>query len=167
MQESLDRSHFGMERIKEEILNYITAYTISEGKYNKVMCLVGPAGTGKSSIAKSIAKALNRDFIKMSLAGTSDSSILLGTPKVYINSSPGMIVNRLSKLNFNNPVILIDEVDKTVSKMTVGGTAIEFALLDVLDPENNVSFKDHFLDEEYSLQNVLFILTANSLRGIP
>ena len=168
VKKTLDASHYGLNKIKEEIFDFITAYNRSEGSYNKVLCLVGAPGIGKSSIARSIAKALKREFAKISLAGASESSFLLGSSKVYINSLPGAIINQLSKLKFNDPVILLDEVDKTLNRLShSGGTGIEFALLDILDAENNVSFKDYFLDEIYPLNNIFFILTANSVEDIP
>lgn len=166
VRELLDNEHFGLEKVKDRISDFIYSYNLNPSE-SKVLCFVGSPGIGKTSIAKSIAKVISRDFVKISLAGCGDSAYLLGSSRVYVNSQPGILVSNLSKLNHNDPVILLDEIDKTISKYQQGASAVEYALLDILDKENNVNFKDHFLDETYSLANIFFICTANSLSDIP
>jgi ATP-dependent Lon protease len=155
-----------LEKVKEAIADYLCVYQIKPGHTN-VICLLGSPGVGKTSIAKKITEALKREFIKISMAGCSDSTYLLGSPRVYVNSQPGVLINKMSSLRYNNPVIILDEIDKTVNKFGGGGTAIEYALLDILDKDNNHRFRDHFMGVDYSLTNVLFICTANSLEDIP
>ncbi|MCP4229986.1 MAG: AAA family ATPase [bacterium] len=161
--DELNLTHYGLDKVKDMVMDYIYAYSINP-KVAKILCLYGPPGVGKTSIAKSIASALRREFIKISLAGCGDSTYLLGTSRVYVNSSPGAIVRSMFKMKNNNPVFLMDEIDKTYSRY--GNNSVEYALLDILDKDNNHSFRDHFIEEEYSLQNVMFICTANDLNNV-
>lgn len=128
--------------------------------------LVGPAGTGKTTIARSIARALNRDFVHISLAGVSDEHFIYGHSRAYINSRPGVIVRKLMGLKSNNPVILLDEIDK-IGHSKNGVSSLMYTLLEILNPESNENFLDHFIDLPYSLKNVLFICTGNSIQDLP
>ena len=160
----LDKSHFGMEEIKTRISEYIAIKNLNHNIASPIICLVGPPGVGKTTIAMSIAKAINRDFYKISVGGLNDSTELVGTRRTYLASAPGAIIRGLYKCGSNNPVILIDEVDKMV-KDYKGDPAS--TLLEILDPNQNKTFVDNYIEEPFDLSNVLFILTANNISDIP
>ena len=160
----LDKSHFGMEEIKTRISEYIAIKNLNRNITSPIICLVGPPGVGKTTIAMSIAKALNRDFYKISVGGLNDSTELIGTRRTYLASAPGKIIQGLYKCGSNNPVILIDEVDKMV-KDYKGDPAS--TLLEILDPNQNKIFTDNYIEEPFDLSNILFILTANNAENIP
>lgn len=160
----LDKSHYGLNNIKERISEYIAIKNLNKNVKSPIICLVGPPGVGKTSIAISIAKVLNRKFYKISVGGLNDSTELIGTRRTYISSSPGKIIQGINKCGSNNPVILIDEVDKMV-KDYKGDPAS--TLLEILDPVQNQFFTDSYIEEPFDLSNVLFILTANMKENIP
>ena len=160
----LDKSHFGMNEIKTRISEYIAIKNLNRNITSPIICLVGPPGVGKTTIAMSIAKALNRDFYKISVGGLNDSTELVGTRRTYLASAPGKIIQGLYKCGSNNPVILIDEVDKMVKDYKGDPAA---TLLEILDPNQNKIFTDNYIEEPFDLSNVLFILTANNAENIP
>ena len=161
---SLNESHYGLENIKTRITEYVAIKNINKDIPSPIICLVGPPGVGKTSIATSIAKALNKKFYKISVGGLNDSTELIGSRRTYLAASPGKIIQGINKCGTNNPVILIDEVDKMV-KDYKGDPAS--TLLEILDPIQNKYFTDNYLEEPFDLSNVLFILTANSINDIP
>ncbi len=161
---SLNKSHYGLKKVKERIEDYINLKNIQNQVASPVICLVGPPGVGKTTISESIASALNREFYKISVAGLSDALELTGSRRTYLGALPGKIIQGLRKCNTNNPVILIDEVDKMV-KDYKGDPAS--ALLDILDSTQNKTFVDNYVEEPFDLSNVLFILTANNVENIP
>ena len=163
-QQVLDRDHYGMEKVKERVLEYLAARAMSGKKDAAILCLVGPPGTGKTSIARSIAKATNKKYIRLSLGGVRDESEIRGHRKTYVGAMPGRIVEALKKVKVRNPLMLLDEIDKT-GKDQRGDTAS--ALLEVLDPEQNEHFTDHYLEVALNLSDVLFVATANDLSTIP
>ena len=160
----LDKSHFGMDEIKTRISEYIAIKNLNRNIASPIICLVGPPGVGKTTIAMSIAKALNRDFYKISVGGLNDSTELVGTRRTYLASAPGGIIRGLYKCGSNNPLILIDEVDKMVKDYKGDPAA---TLLEILDPNQNKNFMDNYIEEPFDLSNVLFILTANNAAEIP
>ena len=164
IEKKLNISHYGMEDAKNRIIEYIAVKSISNDINSPIICLVGPPGVGKTTFAEAISKALNRNFVKISLGGMSDSSELVGHRRAYIGSNPGKIVSSLIKCGSNNPVFLLDEVDK-LKKDYKGDPAS--TLLDVLDVSQNKRFTDNYIDEEVDLSKVLFILTANDASSIP
>ena len=160
----LNKSHFGMDEIKTRISEYVAIKNLNRNIQSPIICLVGPPGVGKTTIAMSIAKALNRDFYKISVGGLNDSTELVGSRRTYLASAPGKIIQGLNKCGSNNPLILIDEVDKMV-KDYKGDPAS--TLLEILDPNQNKIFTDNYIEEPFDLSGVLFILTANNVSNIP
>ena len=164
IKKSLTKSHYGLNNIKDRIIEYAALKKRNPYLKNPVICLVGAPGVGKTSISIAIAKALNREFYKLSVGGLSDTSELMGNRRTYLGSNMGKIMQAIKKCDCKNPVILIDEVDKMLKNYNGDPAA---ALLEIVDPEQNYLFTDNYLEEPFDLSNVMFIMSANDIENIP